>query len=118
MIRLFCSIVGHRKNKNAVDKADQYHIHQGRKVMKCTTAGWDLEVEWKDGTTSWLPSKEVKATNQVEVAEYAVANHIDTEPTFDWWVQQTLQRRRRLIKLSQKTAIRGGWRLAYEYQQP
>ena len=62
--------------------------------MKKTTAGWDLEVEWKDGGTSWLPLKELKATNSVELAEYAVANRIDKEPAIDWWVRDTLKRKK------------------------
>ena len=58
--RLFKEIVNHRKNKMAVEKSDQYRIDKrsGRREKKNTTAGWDLEVEWKDGSTSWLPLKD------------------------------------------------------------
>ena len=55
------------------------------------TAGWDLEIEWKDGSTSWLPLKEVKETNTVEVAQYAIDNQINQEPAFDWWVHDVLK---------------------------
>ncbi len=50
-------------------------------------AAWDLEVEWKDGSISWLPLTALKETKSVEVAQCAISNHIDTEPAFDWWVQ-------------------------------
>jgi len=63
-----------------------------------------------DNTTSWLPLKEVKATNSVELAEYAVKNQIDTEPAFDWWVKETLKRRKRLIKLSQRRHVKTGYK--------
>jgi hypothetical protein len=68
------------------------------------------EIEWKDGTTSWLPLKEVKETNSVEVANYAVDNQIDTEPAFDWWVRDLLKRQTRLIKLSQTRSLRPGYK--------
>jgi hypothetical protein len=39
-------------------------------------------VEWKDGTTIWAFLKDLKESNPVEVAEYAIANSIATEPAF------------------------------------
>ena len=77
--RYFVAIINHRKNTKAVDKVDQFRTHYGKK----TTTGWNLEVEWKDGTTSWLPLKEIKEKNPVEVANYAISNRIDTEPAFN-----------------------------------
>ena len=35
---------------------------------KKTTRGWELEVEWKDITFSWIPLKDLKASNPVELA--------------------------------------------------
>ena len=57
---------------------------------KKTTAGWELEVEWKGVSTSWITLKSLKETNLVEVAEYAWDNKIDKEPAFDWWVHHVL----------------------------
>jgi hypothetical protein len=57
--RIFKEIINHRKNKNAMDKVDGYRtIPNGTRVPKKTVVGWDLEVEWKDGTTAWIPLKE------------------------------------------------------------
>ncbi len=51
--QIFKEIVDHRKDeKKAVDKADQYFKKGNRKHKRKTTTGWDLEVEWKDGSTS------------------------------------------------------------------
>ena len=36
--------------------------------------------------------------NPVEAAKYAVANKIDDQPAFAWWVQQVLRKRNRIIK--------------------
>jgi hypothetical protein len=43
----------------------------------------ELEIEWKGGSTLWLPLKEVKEASTTDVAQYAVDNGIDKEPTFD-----------------------------------
>jgi len=74
LTQLFKGIIGHRRTSKAVDKADQFRIVNGRRVKKKTTSGWDIEIEWMDGTTSWIPLKDVKATNSVELAEYVVKN--------------------------------------------
>ena len=62
-----------------------------------TTRGWSLEVEWKDGSASWVPLKDLKLANPVELAEYAVANNLEHEPAFHWWVNGTLRKRERII---------------------
>jgi hypothetical protein len=72
--QIFREIINHWKNKKAVDKADQYTTIGYKRSKKKTLAGWDLEVEWKDGSTSWIPLKEIKNTNPVETAEYSDAN--------------------------------------------
>ena len=44
----------------------------------------------------------------MEIANYAIANKIDTEPAFEWWSKDLLHKQRRLIKLSQKRSIQTG----------
>ena len=88
-------IVGHRKDEHAVNKTDEDYIN-GRK--RHTTAGWHLEAEMADGTTHWVPLKDLKESNCVEVAEYAVASNIADEPAFAWWVRKILRRRDVIIK--------------------
>ena len=67
--KLFHGIIGHHKKAGAVDKADQYRQVGNKQVKKKRLAGWDIEVEWVDGTSSWFPLKEVKNSNSVELAE-------------------------------------------------
>ena len=55
-------------------------------------------MEWKDGTTSWIPLKDLKESNPVQIAEYAVTNKIAEEPDFAWWVRHVLRRRDRILK--------------------
>jgi len=91
------SIVDHTKDGHAVKKADQMVVVNGRSSMKKTTKGWMLCVQWKDGTTTWERLSELKESNPVEIAEYAVANEIHLEPAFEWWVPFTLKKRDRII---------------------
>ena len=109
--RLFREIIHHRRKKSALDKADQYRIlNNGKRMMKKSTAGWDFEIEWKDGSTSWLPLKELKATNAVEVAQYAKDNRLLEEPAFEWWAPHVLKKLNRLIKLTRTKHIRKGFK--------
>jgi hypothetical protein len=54
-------------------------------------------VSWKDGTTTYVPLREMKNSFPVETAEYAVANKIDTKPAFVWWVPYVMRKRSQLI---------------------
>jgi hypothetical protein len=54
-------------------------------------------VEWKDGTTSWERLADLKESNPIEVAEFAVAQGLHDEPAFLWWVPYTLKRRARIL---------------------
>ena len=62
-----------------------------------TTKGWDIQVRWKDGSTDWMPLSQVKEAIPVELAEYTVAQKINKEPAFNWWVLKILRKRGRII---------------------
>ena len=91
---LFHDIVAHRKSKKAVP-ATAGTTSSGKPVI--TTKGWDLQVSWKDGTTDWIPLSQLKESNPIEVSEYAVAQNLQNEPAFKWWVPKVFRRRNRLI---------------------
>ena len=44
-----------------------------------STKGWQIQVEMADDSTHWIPLRDVKDANPVKMAEYAVANGIDTK---------------------------------------
>jgi hypothetical protein len=53
---------------------------------------------WKDDSLSWEKLSDLKASNPVEVAEYAVANRLLEEPAFKkWWVPHVIRRRNQII---------------------
>ena len=97
---ILSSIVNHACNPDeAVSKEDAFYVTKdGVNKRRITSSGWKLEVEWKDGTSSWIPLKLLKESNPVELAEYAKSRGIDKEPAFAWWVNHVLKKRDRIIK--------------------
>ena len=69
----------------------------GRKLRKQTTKGWYFEVQWRDGRSSWVPLRELKETNPIQVAEYAKTAHITHEPAIVWWYDHTVKKRDQII---------------------
>ena len=54
-------IVDHQTNGRALSKDNGYTVDQsGRRHPKVSTQGWELEVEWRDGMTSWVPLKDLR----------------------------------------------------------
>jgi hypothetical protein len=95
---LMDKITDHKSDATAVAAADAHVVYKGcNNSMRKTTKGWKLLVQWKDGLSSWTPMKDLKESNHVEVAKYAVANKIVSEPAFLWWVPFTLKKRDRII---------------------
>ena len=103
---LLDAIIDHRSNSNAITTADSFVYQNGRKHQRKTTAGWQLCVRWKDGSTSWEKLSALKESYPIEVAEYAVAQNIAHEPAYVWWVPYTLRRRTRIIAAVNKRYIK------------
>ena len=56
---LLNEIVDHRKDFSAIPVSDGHIISKnGNRIPKQTTKGWQLLVEWKDGSTNWIPLKD------------------------------------------------------------
>ncbi len=90
---LFDSFVDYKSNWRAVTKDNQRIVHNGRNSLRRSPVGWHLCVHWKDGSTSWQSLKDLKEAYPIAVAEYAVAQGIDDEPAFNWWVRAVLRKR-------------------------
>jgi len=69
----------------------------GLSTASITTKGWKLKVLWTDESYDWLPLSQVKESNLIECAEYAIAQGIHKEPAFNWWVPHVIRKRDRLI---------------------
>ena len=67
-----------------------------------TTNGWEVNIKWKDGSTTWNKLKYIKDSYPVQLAEYAVENRVLEEPAFTWWVKFVLRKRDRIISKTQR----------------
>jgi hypothetical protein len=95
---LLDDIIDHKRNENAIDKSDAFvTMKNGVQRRKETTQGWSLLCQWKDGSSNWVALKDARLSYPVLVAEYAVANRIDDEAAFAWWVYDVLKKRDRII---------------------
>jgi hypothetical protein len=98
MFQLLLEIMDHKKDGTAIDISNgMVTSANGNTKQKITMQGWMLLVMWKDRSTSWVKLKDLKASNPIELAEYAVANRIAEELAFKWWVSHTLHMRNRII---------------------
>ena len=65
----------HKEDDSAIAKVDGFiKASSGNLHRKRTTRGWNLLVEWKDVSVDWVPLKELKQSNPVDLDEYAVEN--------------------------------------------
>jgi hypothetical protein len=101
-VYLFDEIVDHRRKADAISVDDGFYHVRGQRKLKITTRGWEFCVQWKDGSTSWVPLKLIKESNPIEVADYARANGLVEQPAFAWWVPFTLKQHDRIIKATKK----------------
>ena len=90
-------IIGHRKTASAITIEDGTIDTSSGQRKRITTKGWDLQVRWNDHGISWIALKDIKESNPIMVAEYAIAKKLDKEPAFAWWVKQALRRRDSII---------------------
>ncbi|KAL7523159.1 hypothetical protein ACHAWF_000403, partial [Thalassiosira exigua] len=98
----FADIVDHHKDSTALTEENGFIKVQGggSKCIK-TTKGWEILVEWKDGTSLWLSFRDVKEGSPVELAEYAVAMGLDKRARLRMYgirVQKTLEEALRIDK--------------------
>ena len=97
---MFDGITDHKTDETAVSKENGWYVSHGGKVYKrvITTKGWYFLVNWKDDTQTWIPLKDLKESNPIEVAEYCVSRGIEKEPALAWWVGYVLKKRDQVIK--------------------
>ena len=96
---LLDSIIDARRTDMAIKKEDAFITSSnGVKRQRETTKGWEILVQWKDGSTTWSKLKDMKDSYPVQLTEYAVQNKIDDEPAFAWWVPYTIKKKAIIIK--------------------
>ena len=105
---LFSEIIDHRTNGKELLMADAFiTTATGTKRRRESTAGWEVLIEWKDGSSTWVALKDAKESYPVQLAEYAVAAKVSEQPAFAWWVPFTIKKRNRIIaKVKSKYWVR------------
>ena len=96
---MMSEIMDHRTLHDAVPQAQGTYVNQyGVKRRKATTRGWELLVEWKDGSTDWISLKDLKESYPVELAHYAINRGIQDEPAFAWWLPYVVKKEKRILQ--------------------
>ena len=88
-------LIDYWKDNKVISLTDQQISMQGRLVPCKFTAGWQICCKWKDSSTSCEKLSDLKESHPVQMAEFAVAQGIDHEPTFNGWVKHVLKKRDR-----------------------
>jgi hypothetical protein len=85
--RIVDEIIDHKMDGSAAAPDDMYYTDKhGVKRIRQTTKGWVLLLQWKDGSTTWFPLKDLKESNPIEVAKYAIANKLLHEPVIRFYL--------------------------------
>ena len=88
-----------RVYRSAVSKSEgNYTTGSGFHRNKQTTRGWEFYVRWKGSSGDCIAMKNLKDLYPVPFAEDTVANGIQEEPAFAWWVPFTLKKRILIIQ--------------------
>ena len=78
-----------------------------------TTRGHELKCSWKDGTSTWIPLKDLKESYPIETAEYASAMHLVESPAFKWWVPHVLRKRDQIISKVQHRLVKKNFKYGH-----
>ncbi|MGH3053999.1 MAG: reverse transcriptase domain-containing protein, partial [Gaiellaceae bacterium] len=107
-------------HKQFDDQGNEYFIfndiigHKQGTGGRGRTKGWLLEVEWRDGTTSWNTLSSMKTDNPYEVAKYAADNDLLTAPAFQWWAPTVLKKKDRWIRAATKQRLNNRYKFGIE----
>ena len=76
-------IVDHFTDGDEIKQHDAFITsNNGGRRRHETTKGWEILLQWKDGSTSWETLKEIKKCYSLHISEYAVIKRIPDEPAF------------------------------------
>ena len=63
-------------------------------------------MQWENGERSWIALKDIKESNPLEVAKFAIDHGLESEPAFAWWVKQAVKKRNIFIGKASMRHIR------------
>ncbi len=108
---MFGETMNHRVLPEAIPESHRTYVNPYGLKKKTTTCGWEILVEWKDGSMDWIALKDVKESYPVELAQYAVNRSIQEVPAFAWWTPYVLKKCKRILQ-KEKSKY---WSRTYKY---
>ena len=105
---LLDGIVDHRTDRTELLSKDAFITskNDGRRKHE-TTKGWEILLQWKDGSTTWEALKDIKNCYPLQLAEYAIEEGIEGKLEFQWWVPHAIRKKNRIIlKMKSKYWVR------------
>ena len=91
-------IIDHCTNGTELPIDETYFTSKnGGSCKRQTTKGWEVLLQWKDGSTTWEPLKYMKESYLVQVSEYAIKIGISILPVFDWWIPFVIKKKNWII---------------------
>ena len=105
---LFDEIIDHRTDGTEIKQDDAFIISpNGGRRRRETTKGWEILIQWKDGSSTWEKLKDVKECYPVQLVNYATLSKISNEPAFAWWLPHVIKKQKQIIaKVKSKYWIR------------
>ena len=92
------SIIDHRTDGTEIQPGNEFITsHNGGKKRKMTTQGWEILLQWKDGSSTWERMKDVHSEYPVQLADYAQQRGIAHKSAFAWWIPHVNRKRNRII---------------------
>ena len=95
---MFQEIFDHRVYGKEIKQQGAFiTTNTGTRRRRETTQGWEILVQWKDGSSTWIAMKDMKDSYPVQIVEYAATCKLSQEPAFACWVPYVLKKRNRII---------------------
>jgi len=94
----FDEILDHCTDGKEIKQDNAFITNKFNVKSRCkTTQGWEILVQWKDGSTTWVTLKHMKNSYPVQLADYAQFKKIDHLPAFAWWVPHVVNKRKSIL---------------------
>ena len=79
-----------------------------------TTRGNELKCTWKDGTSTWVPLKDVKESYPIEATEFAISAALQEQPAYKWWVNHVIRKRDQIVAKVQHRMVKRTYKYGHE----
>ena len=82
---LLDSIADYRTDGSELKQQEAIIISKnGGRQRKETTQGWEILLQWKDGSSTWETMNDIKESYTVDLADFAIQKGIVEEHAFAW----------------------------------